>query len=442
MTKIKNIKLIIVLIILLILSLFILSRMQLFKGNKDSLSRGLIAYWKFDEAKGNVISDYSGNNNQGMSVNDPSWTQGKIGGGLNLDGQNDYVEAPITINWPQLTVTVWFKPLDLTGAGGMGNPRIICNSHTDIDNKGFQLRFDRGGANGFVDVGNGKDHARVRWERQLEIGKWYFYALTYDGSQLRAYLNGSLLGSTSFTGNIAASQWPVNIGRNPVYNGDYFTGIVDEVRIYKRSLSPQEIMTLYNLGLKEGAENTNSETVNSFNEVVENKSNVQVTVIDKETKEPIEKAIVYLGGTGASGKCYTNSNGRCSIEDFVSGDYSLGVFKKGYERYSKFIHFEQGDNSLNVELEKKAKMPTSFTVKGTVIKIVTAEGTRSENKFYKIKTEDGAEEYLFDEIGVNQGFEEFVNKKVIVTGFRETGIIGWEGTKVEGIYVENIELSK
>jgi len=245
MAKIKNTKLIVILVILLILALFALVLVKHFKKGNDSLSRGLVAYWKFDEIKGNIIPDSSGNNHQGLLMNNPKLTRGRIGKALNLNGQDNYMEVPMTINWPQLTVSAWFKPTDLTGAGGMGNPRIICNSHTDIDNKGFQLRFDKGGVRGWVDVGNGQEHASVGWQKRLEIGKWYFYALTYNGSQVKAYLNGELLGSAPLTGNIADSKLPINIGRNPVYNGDYFTGLVDEIRIYNRALSSQEIAALY-----------------------------------------------------------------------------------------------------------------------------------------------------------------------------------------------------
>ena len=230
-----------VLLVLLLIGIVVISGCT-----QKQRTQGLIAYWIFDKTAGNFVPDASGNNNQGLLVNSPKWTQGKFGGALILNGQDNYVEVPLTINWLQLTVSVWFKPTDLTGAGGYGNPRIICNSHTDVDNKGFQLRFDKGGANGWVDVGNGKEHASVGWQKQLEIGKWYFYVLTYDGSQVKAYLNGVLLGYAPLTGKIADSKLPINIGRNPVYNGDYFTGVVDEIRIYKRALSQKEIITLYN----------------------------------------------------------------------------------------------------------------------------------------------------------------------------------------------------
>ncbi|MFH1750338.1 MAG: hypothetical protein ABH863_01530 [Candidatus Micrarchaeota archaeon] len=171
----------------------------------------------------------------------------------------------------------------------------------------------------------------------------------------------------------------------------------------------------------------------------ENTARVQVNLIDKTTGDPIENAIVYLGSTGASGKCYSNSEGKCLIGDFIWGDYSLGVFKRGYNRLQVSGHFERGTNSVNLELEKKPETPTSFTLEGTVIKTITSEGTRSENQYYKIKTDDGDEEYLFEETGMNEGFEEFVNKRVNIIGFKEMGFIGWQHEQVEGIYVESIK---
>jgi hypothetical protein len=170
---------------------------------------------------------------------------------------------------------------------------------------------------------------------------------------------------------------------------------------------------------------------------------LHATVIDKTTGEPIENVIVYLGSMGGSGKCYTDGGGKCSIEGVSWGSYAVNVFKKGYNRPAikrGNIGKEEKNISVELKLEKKSEIPTSFTVEGTVIEIITAEGTRSENHYYKIRDDDGNEEYIFNKIGVNQGFEEFVNKRVRITGFREIGFIGWQHEKVEGIYVEEIEV--
>jgi len=141
-------------------------------------------------------------------------------------------------------------------------------------------------------------------------------------------------------------------------------------------------------------------------------------------------------------KC-TDNEGKCSIEGVPWGSCAVNAFKKGYNRSdTKRVNIGREEKNVSVELklERKSEIPASFTVEGTVIEIITAEGTRSENRYYKIRSNDGNEDYIFNKIGVNLGFEEFVNKRVRITGFREIGFIGWEGEEVEGIYVEEIEV--
>jgi len=78
-------------------------------------------------------------------------------------------------------------------------------------------------------------------------------------------------------------------------------------------------------------------------------------------------------------------------------------------------------------------------IEGTVIEVITAKGTKSENHYFKIKDHSGKEEYLFNDAGRNVGFEGYLNKKIKVTGYAEIGKIGWQGEEVLGIYVEKIE---
>ena len=186
-------------------------------------------------------------------------------------------------------------------------------------------------------------------------------------------------------------------------------------------------------------------TPHSTNQELEESSEVvtlNAIVIDDTSQEPIENAIVYLGVDGGSGLEYTDEEGKTSFQDFIYGSYRLNVFKKGYSRYSESYNFEAGELNLTIELKKKSEMPTSFSLEGTIIEVVTAEGTRSENHYFKIRINGTNEEgYLFNEIGINSGFNSYVNKKVNITGFRETGFIGWQHEEIEGIYIEEINTS-
>jgi hypothetical protein len=163
--------------------------------------------------------------------------------GANFNGQQ-YVDSTLTVTSSALTVSVWFNAANLSNAA---NPRLVANSHTDIDAKGFQLMFNSGGASGFFDVGNGTAEGRASWSQQLAAGTWYHYVGVYDGATVSAYLNGVQVATASFAGGaIAAGAGPdINIARNPAYAGDYFIGAISDVRIYKRALLAAQVLALY-----------------------------------------------------------------------------------------------------------------------------------------------------------------------------------------------------
>ncbi len=194
----------------------------------------------------------SGNGKTGSLISmstSSSPTAGKIGQALKFNG-TDYVDVPITLSPSALTVSTWFNASSLSGSG-TGNPRLLANSHSDSDFKGFQLMFNSGGASGFFDIGNGSAECRATWTQQLVAGKWYLYTGVYTGTQAFAYLNGVLV-ATSVScagGAVAASGADLNIGRDPTYGPqDFFIGSLDDARVYSRALSVQEIQQLYQMG--------------------------------------------------------------------------------------------------------------------------------------------------------------------------------------------------
>ena len=74
------------------------------------------------------------------------------------------------------------------------------------------------------------------------VNAWTHVALTYDGAMLRLYVNGTPVASRTQTGGIQATTNPLWIGGNNPY-GEYFQGLIDEVRIYSRALTSGEIQT-------------------------------------------------------------------------------------------------------------------------------------------------------------------------------------------------------
>jgi hypothetical protein len=205
------------------------------------------AEWALTSASvsGATVADYSAGDNPATVVNGPL-TFGALG--ANFDGSTQYLDSslglPPSCPCNALTVAVWFSPASLSN----GNPRLVANSHTDVDFKGFQLAINNGGAGGFFDVGNGTAEGRVSWSQQLAVGTWYHYVGVYDGATVKAYINGVQVASTAFAGGaIAAGTGPdINVGRNPAYTSDYFSGAIYDVRIYGQALSANQILALYN----------------------------------------------------------------------------------------------------------------------------------------------------------------------------------------------------
>jgi hypothetical protein len=83
---------------------------------------------------------------------------------------------------------------------------------------------------------------------QLQEKTWYHLAATYNGNQVKLYLNGQLDAFYTITGSIETTNFPVSIGYWGVANADYFNGLIDEVQIFNRALSDTEIVAIYNAG--------------------------------------------------------------------------------------------------------------------------------------------------------------------------------------------------
>lgn len=80
---------------------------------------------------------------------------------------------------------------------------------------------------------------------ELQAGKWNFIAATYDGSQVRLYLNGKLDKTYYASGAIETNNNPLRIGNFRNYSADFFDGTIDEIRIYSHALSESEIFDLF-----------------------------------------------------------------------------------------------------------------------------------------------------------------------------------------------------
>jgi hypothetical protein len=97
---------------------------------------------------------------------------------------------------------------------------------------------DRGNPSNTIDTGGA--YRQLSAGPQLPVNTWTHLAATYDGSTQRLYVNAVLVGSRPQAGSISTSGGKLFIGGNSIW-GEYFTGYIDEVRVYNRALTQAEI---------------------------------------------------------------------------------------------------------------------------------------------------------------------------------------------------------
>ncbi len=198
----------------------------------------LAAYWNFDEGSGNTAFDSTGNGNDGTFVGDPQWVAGQFGGALEFDG-DDYVNCgngPSLQIQDEITMAFWFQV------------EAFQNTWEGFLAKGDDsYRASRGGGTGnathmgisgtSVGGGNGWFNGTVI----VTGGDWHHFAGTYDGTAGRIYIDGVLDVESPGTGQINISSYDLYIGENAQQTGRFFHGLLDDVRIYSRALSEDEI---------------------------------------------------------------------------------------------------------------------------------------------------------------------------------------------------------
>jgi len=190
---------------------------------------GLVAHWKFDEGSGTTATDSAGSNN-GTIRGGAAWTTGRIGGALRFDGSNDDVAfAPVSaLAGNSVTVSCWVR---LSGLTGVWNP-ILTQSNAGGDGYYLYIYEDKPT---FSLIGGG-GAVQAAGPENILWNEWYQLAGTNDGSSIRIYVDGVLKGSGSSVGRTGVSSNAYVASAS----GAYYSGLLDDVRIYNRALSEYE----------------------------------------------------------------------------------------------------------------------------------------------------------------------------------------------------------
>lgn len=208
--------------------------------------QSLVAHYPLN---GNT-NDLSGNNNTGTIIGGVTPTTDRFGNpnsAMQFNGIDGYIEVP---NSPSLqsptnaiTMAGWIYiesfPTNQVAVAGFinktNNPsygQYGLNYHHWATPSAIHFY----GSGGTLGYGAPID---------LQIGEWYFMASTYDGNEVNIYLNGQIIGTQAVTGSIVPDDNPLTLGLDTPGDTEYLHGKLDDVRIYNRALSQQEILERY-----------------------------------------------------------------------------------------------------------------------------------------------------------------------------------------------------
>jgi hypothetical protein len=215
------------------------------QGSAKIDPKSVVGIWLFDDGKGAVAKDSSGNGNDGKLVKEPKWVDGKFGKALEFNGTDNYVDVgsgeSLDIT-DAITIVAWTLPSNQTfnHQDIVGKPSAYILGHMD---PGVIVRsYINDG--GWFGVPYSKDF-------QNYVDKWFHFAFTYDRSELKVYVNGTLDSKGARGGQIVINKNPVVVAHSCESQGfnAFYKGIVDDVAIFNEALSEDDITSIMSQGI-------------------------------------------------------------------------------------------------------------------------------------------------------------------------------------------------
>jgi len=207
----------------------------------DSSSDPLVAWYKLDDGSGTTAADSSAyGNNDGTLIGVPDWVTGHLSsGGLDFNGVSDYVDCGNDVSLDitdAVTLAAWVDTND-SGGGAFG-PYVAKGDHC------YGLQHSAGNGIEFFIWDSTTWYAAFYAVDESFNNEWHHVVGTYDGMQLKTYVDGILCAVTDHIGSMGSDTYTVNIGRSSEYTDRFYEGLIDDVRIYDKALSQAEIVSI------------------------------------------------------------------------------------------------------------------------------------------------------------------------------------------------------
>ncbi|RZN42511.1 MAG: DUF11 domain-containing protein [Methanosarcinales archaeon] len=293
--------------------LLVIALAELPAGVQAQDDDGLVAEWRFDEGSGSVLVDSSGNGNDGV-IYGATWVEGKCEGALRFDGVDDYVDcgsdASLEFGTSTFTIETWVKTTDTTTDGWKG---IVGRWD---DSNGYWLQYAPStGAWAFGWHGS----TFLNPTKRIGDGNWHHVVSKRVGlTSAELYIDGAFIGSrTDLPRTSSDTIDPLSMGRLSSGYGRYFKGIIDEVLIYNRALTAEEIKQHYE-GRQTALSLTKSAAPHSIKQgqtttvtlTVKNTGTTEIT--DIEVSDTIPSDLTFV--SGETSKTYASLKSKDSRE--------------------------------------------------------------------------------------------------------------------------------
>lgn len=209
----------------------------------------LLLYLPFDEGSGNEAKDLSGNGFNG-TLHGPKWVDGKFNKALEFDGKDNYVSVePIGVEPEAITIEFWFSPAQNLDSSSLRADLMYalngcCRPHLTInrENDGaFGFYVEHGGVQGGAE---GPGTQVMTNLTSWKAAEWYHFAGAADEAEVKVYVNGKLENKTKAPGDklhVRYGEYGISIGAGNQGAANFFSGKMDEIRIWSRILTENEI---------------------------------------------------------------------------------------------------------------------------------------------------------------------------------------------------------
>jgi glucose/arabinose dehydrogenase/PKD repeat protein/chitodextrinase len=213
-----------------------------------SAPSGLAAAWGFNEASGTTAADASGNNNTATLVGGPARVAGKYGNALSFDQVNDYLSVPnstsLNFGGNAATLSMWINP------GSISGDSVVLGKfwNTNMSSPYYQYGLELSGGKPQFHIGTSAGLAGAGMDTALALNQWTHLAVVFNGTTAEFYINGTMVSSKSLLASITARGMALRMAAD-ASTGQFYKGLLDNVRVYNRALSGTEVTTDMNSGL-------------------------------------------------------------------------------------------------------------------------------------------------------------------------------------------------